>query len=132
MRKAIAAAGVHAAAGAYSHAVEVGDLVLVSGQAPIDADGAVVRGDFATQARAAFGNLARVLEAAGCSLDDVQRVGVFLTDLADFARLNEVMAELFTAPFPARTTVPVALPDFAIEVDAIAVRRRPRGGAGIE
>lgn len=123
MRSAVTGAGVHAAAGAYSHAVSAGELVFVSGQAPIDASGEIVVGDFATQARAAFDNLERVLGAAGLGLDDVQRVGVFLTDLADFATLNEVMRERFREPFPARTTVPVELPDFRIEVDAIAVRR---------
>jgi 2-iminobutanoate/2-iminopropanoate deaminase len=124
MRSAVTVAGVHSAAGAYSHAVMTDELVFVSGQAPIDRHGEIVQGDFAIQAHAAFGNLAQVLEAAGSGLDDVVRVGVFLADLADFPTLNEVMRERFAEPFPARTTVPVDLPDFRIEVDAIAVRRR--------
>jgi reactive intermediate/imine deaminase len=125
MRRAVAGVDLPVVAGAYSPGVTAGELVFVSGQAPIDADGRIVTGDFVTQARVAFGNLAAILSAAGIGLSDVQRLGVYLADLGDFAELNELMIELFEAPLPARTTVPVDLPGFLIEVDAIAVR--PRG-----
>jgi reactive intermediate/imine deaminase len=112
-----------AAVGPYSQAVRVGDLVLCSGQIPLDpVAGTIVEGDFAVQARRVLENLAEVLVAAGCSMADVVRTTIYLVDLADFAALNEIYAGYFQAPFPARSTVQVsALPRGArIEIDAIA------------
>jgi reactive intermediate/imine deaminase len=113
-----------AAIGPYSQAVRAGNIVFFSGQVPIDpATGDLVGGDIAAQARRAFDNLKAVCEAAGGSFDDVVRVGLYLTDLGQFAQVNAVMAEYFTAPYPARSTIEVsALPrGAAFEVDAVMV-----------
>ena len=113
-----------AAIGPYSQAVRRGDTVYLSGQIPLDPDtGLLVEGDIDAQARRAFDNLRAVCEAAGGTLDDVVRLGLYLTDLDQFARINQVMSEYFDAPFPARSTIGVAsLPRGArFEVDAILV-----------
>jgi reactive intermediate/imine deaminase len=111
-----------AAIGPYSQAVQRGSMVFLSGQIPLDpSSGLIVEGDIEVQARRAFDNLRAVCEAAGGTLDDVVRLGLYLTDLGQFAQVNQVMAEYFTAPFPARSTIGVAsLPRGAqFEVDAI-------------
>ncbi|MFT3898285.1 MAG: RidA family protein [Thermomonas sp.] len=113
-----------AAIGPYSQAVRAGDTVYLSGQIPLDpATGNLVEGDIATQARRAFDNLKAVCEAAGGSLGDVVRVGLYLVDLGQFGEVNAVMAEYFESPYPARSTVEVsALPKGAVfEVDAVMV-----------
>ncbi|PJK08687.1 reactive intermediate/imine deaminase [Lysobacteraceae bacterium NML95-0200] len=113
-----------AAIGPYSQAVKSGQMVFLSGQIPLDpATGEVVAGDIEAQARRAFDNLKAVCEAAGGSLADIQRLGLYLTDLSQFAKVNAVMAEYFSAPFPARSTIEVsALPKGVLfEVDAILV-----------
>jgi reactive intermediate/imine deaminase len=114
-----------AAIGPYSQAVRSGDTVYLSGQIPLDpATGQLVEGDISTQARRAFDNLKAVCAAAGGSLDDVVRIGLYLIDLGQFAQVNAVMAEYFASPYPARSTVQVsALPRGAVfEVDAVMVR----------
>lgn len=111
-----------AAIGPYSQAVKVGETVYLSGQIPLQPDTMeMVTGDIAEQARQVFANLAAVADAAGGSLDDAVKVNISLTDLADFARVNEVMAGVFKEPFPARACVQVAaLPRGAmIEVEVI-------------
>lgn len=113
-----------AAIGPYSQAVRAGNTVYFSGQIALDpASGQVVDGGIEVQARRAFDNLKAVCAAAGGSLDDVVRVGLYLTDLGEFAAVNAVMAEYFSAPYPARSTVEVsALPKgVAFEVDAVMV-----------
>ena len=113
-----------AAIGPYSQAVRRGDTVYLSGQIPLDPNtGLLVEGDIEAQARRAFDNLRAVCEAAGGSLDDVVRLGLYLTDLDQFARVNAVMSDYFEAPFPARSTIGVAsLPRGAqFEVDAVLV-----------
>ena len=113
-----------AAIGPYSQAVRRGDTVYLSGQIPLDPNtGLLVEGDIEAQARRAFDNLRAVCEAAGGSLDDVVRLGLYLTDLDQFARVNAVMSDNFEAPFPARSTIGVAsLPRGAqFEVDAVLV-----------
>ena len=113
-----------AAIGPYSQAVRRGDTVYLSGQIPLDPDtGLLVEGDIEAQARRAFDNLRAVCEAAGGSLDEVVRLGLYLTDLDQFARVNAVMSDYFEAPFPARSTIGVAsLPRGAqSEVDAVLV-----------
>ena len=115
-----------AAIGPYSQAVRAGDTVYLSGQTPLDpATGVLVAGDIRAQARRAFDNLQAVCEAAGGSFDDIVRVGLYLTDLGQFAQVNAVMAEYFETPYPARSTVEVpALPKGAqFEVDAVMVLR---------
>jgi reactive intermediate/imine deaminase len=113
-----------AAIGPYSQAVRNGQTVYLSGQIPLDpATGVLVTGDIAAQSRRAFDNLKAVCEAAGGSLDAVVRIGLYVTDLADFAAVNGVMSDYFSKPFPARSTIQVsALPKGAVvEVDAIMV-----------
>lgn len=113
-----------AAIGPYSQAVRSGDTVYFSGQIPLDpATGEIVPGDITAQARQAFDNLKAVAEAAGGSLAQVARLGLYLTDLGQFAAVNAVMQEYFSAPFPARSTIEVSgLPKGAgFEVDAVMV-----------
>jgi reactive intermediate/imine deaminase len=113
-----------AAIGPYSQAVRAGNTVYCSGQIPLDpATGSLVEGDIAIQARRAFDNLKAVCEAAGGGFGDVVRLGLYLNDLAQFAAVNAVMAEYFSAPYPARSTIEVpALPKgAAFEVDAVMV-----------
>ena len=123
-REPINTARAPAAIGPYSQAVRRGDSVYRSGQIPLDPNsGLLVEGDIDAQARRAFDNLKAVCEAAGGSLDDVVRLGLYLTDLGQFAAVNAVMADYFDAPYPARSTIGVAsLPRGAeFEVDAIMV-----------
>lgn len=125
-RQAIHSDQAPAAIGPYSQATRAGDTVYFSGQIPLDpATGELVGGDIAAQARRAFDNLAAVCAAAGGTLDDIARVGLYLTDLGQFAQVNAVMAEYFQAPYPARSTIGVsALPKgAAFEVDAVMVLR---------
>lgn len=113
-----------AAIGPYSQAVRAGNTVYFSGQIPLcPATGNMVDGDIALQARQVFVNLKAVAEAAGGSLEKIVRIGIYVTNLGHFATVNEIMAEYFSAPFPARSTIEVsALPKLAaIEVDAIMV-----------
>ena len=111
-----------AAIGPYSQAVRAGEFVFLSGQIPLDpATGELVGGDIDAQIAQVFANLEAVVRAAGGSLDDLVRLGVFLTDLGDFPRINAAMESRFTAPFPARAAIGVAaLPKgAAVEVDGI-------------
>jgi 2-iminobutanoate/2-iminopropanoate deaminase len=106
--------------GPYSQAVVAGDTVYLAGAIPSLPDGTRVTGSFAEQAHAAFKNLAACAEAAGGSLDQAVRVGVYLRDFADFAEMNEIFAQYLKGDNPpVRTTLPVALEGFDIEVDAI-------------
>jgi reactive intermediate/imine deaminase len=113
-----------AAIGPYSQAVRSGATVYLSGQIPLDpATMQLVEGDIATQTRRVFDNLRAVCEAAGGSLAQIARIGIYLTDLGHFAQVNAVMQDYFETPFPARSTIGVAsLPRGAqVEVDAILV-----------
>jgi reactive intermediate/imine deaminase len=113
-----------AAIGPYSQAIRAGDTVYLSGQIPLDpATMQLVTGDVRAEIRRVFDNLAAVAGAAGGSLADVVRITVYLTDLKHFALVNEIMAEYFTAPYPARAAIGVvALPRGAnVEVDGILV-----------
>jgi 2-iminobutanoate/2-iminopropanoate deaminase len=106
--------------GPFSQAVVAGDHVYLAGAVPVLPDGTWVKGSFAEQARAAFTNLARVAEAAGADLSQAVRVGVYLRDFADFPTMNEIYLQFFDPEsLPVRTTIPVALSGFDIEVDAI-------------
>jgi reactive intermediate/imine deaminase len=113
-----------AAIGPYSQAVRAGQMVFFSGQVPLDpATGNLAEGDIAAQARQAFDNLKAVCAASGGAMDDIVRVGLYLTDLSQFAAVNAVMADYFSQPYPARSTIEVsALPRGAVfEVDAVMV-----------
>ncbi|WP_219416289.1 RidA family protein [Pseudonocardia nigra] len=105
--------------GPYAQATVAGDFVYLAGATPKRPDGSLVEGSFAEQARAVFDNLAAVAQAAGARLDQAVRVGVYLRDMADFPEMNAIFEEYFPEPRPARTTVPVDLPGFPIEVDAV-------------
>jgi 2-iminobutanoate/2-iminopropanoate deaminase len=111
------------AIGPYSHGIDTGSLVFCSGQTPLDpTTGELRTGGVGAQTDQCFDNLFAVLESGGLGPDDVMKVNVFLTDMADFAAMNEVYATRFHEPFPARTTVAVAgLPlGAAIEIELIA------------
>ena len=111
------------AIGPYSQAVRVGNTIYFSGQTPLDpATGVLVEGDIAAQARRVFENLKAVATAAGIGFDKVARVGIYLTDLGNFAAVNAVMAEYFKEPYPARSTIEVkGLPRASqVEIDMIA------------
>jgi len=113
-----------AAIGTYSQAVRAGDTVYVSGQIPLDpATGELVDGDIAAQITRVFDNLKAVAEGAGLSLQNAVKITVYLTDLANFVTVNEIMARYFEQPYPARAALGVAsLPKGAeVEADAILV-----------
>jgi len=112
------------AIGPYSQAVRAGTTVYLSGQIPLDpATGELVTGDITVQTQRVFENLRAVCEAAGGSLAKLVRVGIYLTDLANFQAVNAVMAEFCKEPYPARSTVEVSgLPRGAeVEIDAVLV-----------
>ena len=120
----IATASAPAAIGPYSQAVRAGNTVYLSGQIALDpASGQLVEGGFDAQVEQAFRNLKAVAQAAGGSLSDVVKLTLFLTDLAQFPRVNEIMQTFFESPYPARSTVGVlSLPRGALfEVEAIMV-----------
>lgn len=123
-REIIKADQAPAAIGAYSQAVKVGDTVYLSGQIPLDpASMQLVEGGMEAQIRRVFENLAAVAHASGGSLADTVKLNVFLTDLSHFALLNQIMAEYFREPYPARAAIGVAaLPRGAqVEMDAVLV-----------
>ena len=116
-----------AAIGPYSQAVAVQsrELVFCSGQIPLDpATGNVVDGDIGAQTTRVLENVAAVLHAAGCSFADIVKTTIFLADLQDFAKVNELYAQRFSGDFPARSTVQVArLPrDVKVEIEVIAAK----------
>ena len=121
-RQIISTPDAPAAIGPYSQAVKVGGTVYMSGQIPLDpATMQLVSGDIDEEIRRVFDNLKAVAIAAGGSLNDAVKVNVFLTDLANFVRVNEIMATYFQQPYPARAAVGVAaLPRGArVEIEAI-------------
>lgn len=112
-----------AAIGPYSQAVRAGNLLLLSGQIPLDpTTGKMIEGGIEAQTRQVMLNLQAVLQAAGVSTDAVVKTTIYLTDMGDFQVVNEIYSQYFNAPFPARATVEVAdLPRGAqVEIDAIA------------
>ena len=123
MRTAIETDGAPAATGPYSQAIQVGRLLFVSGQVPLDpVTGDLVASDVTTQTHRVMRNLAAILDASGASFDDVVRTTVFLSDLGDYSAMNEAYATYFRPPAPARSTIEVArLPkDAQVEIDVIA------------
>lgn len=110
------------AIGTYSQAIKIGDTVYLSGQIPLVPETMeVVEGDFSEHVRQVFRNVTAIVEASGGTLEDFVKINVFLTDLSNFATVNEVMAEFFQEPYPARAAIGVAaLPKgVAVEVDGI-------------
>ena len=123
MNKAIHTDNAPAAIGPYSQAVRWGDVVYVSGQLPIDpATGAFAGEDIAAQTRQSLTNIKNILAAEGLDMSHVVKTTVMLKDIADFGAMNEVYAEFFTAPYPARAAYQVAaLPrDARVEIECVA------------
>ena len=109
------------AIGPYSQAVKVGNTVWISGQIPlIPGSMELVTGDITAQATQVFNNLAAVAEASGGNLNKAVKINISLTDLADFAAVNEVMASFFQAPYPARACVQVAALPKAVDIEVEA------------
>ena len=114
-----------AAIGPYSQAIQAGNTIYVSGQLPIDpATGAFAGNDITAQTRQSLTNMKNILNQAGADMCDVVKTTVLLADIADFAAMNAVYAEFFTAPFPARAAFQVAcLPKNAlVEIECVAVK----------
>ena len=125
MKEIISTTGAPGAIGPYSQAVKAGDLLFVSGQLPIDpATGAFAGDDIAAQTRQSLTNVKNIVEAAGMTMADVVRVGVFLQDMEHFGAMNAVYGEFFTGDCPARAAVQVAhLPkDALVEIEAVACK----------
>jgi len=122
-RTIISTASAPAAIGTYSQAVRVGDTVYLSGQIGLDPATMEMVEGFEAQTERVFDNLKAVAEAAGCSLADAVKLTIYLTDLSNFAKVNEIMARYFQQPYPARAAVGVReLPKGAlVEADAILV-----------
>lgn len=127
MKQAVATTHAPAAIGPYSQAIVSGDMIFTSGQIPLDpASGELVQGDIQAQTRQVFSNLREVLKEAGASLDDAVKVNVYMTDLKDFAALNEVYATFFTQPYPARSCVEVSSLPKGAQVEIEIVARKPQ------
>jgi 2-iminobutanoate/2-iminopropanoate deaminase len=124
-KQAIHSDAAPAAIGPYSQAIRAGDTVYLSGQIGLDPATGTLREGTDAQARQVFENLRALAQAAGGSLDDIVKTTLLLVDMADFARVNEIMASFFAKPYPARATYQVAaLPRGArIEVEAVLVLR---------
>lgn len=122
MKKIISTPKAPAAIGPYSQAIEVNDLLFTSGVIPIvPSTGELVEGDIEAQAEQAIGNLAALIEAAGAKIENTIKTTVFIKNMDDFTKVNEIYAKYFTTDFPARSCVEVArLPkDVLIEIEAI-------------
>ena len=123
--KALSTTAAPAAIGPYSQAIMAGDTVYVSGQLPINpSTGEFAEGGIKEQARQSLNNITNILAEAGMTMQQVVKVTVLMTDMSDFAAVNEVYAEFFSAPYPARSAFAVAaLPKGgAIEIEAVAVK----------
>lgn len=121
-KQAIHSERAPAAVGPYSQAVRHGDIVFLSGQIPLDpATMQLVKGDISDQVHRVFRNLRAVCEAAGGGLDDIVKLNVYLTDLGNFATVNEIMQTYFAEPYPARAAIGVAALPLGAEVEMEAV-----------
>ena len=123
MKQVIHTDSAPAAIGPYSQAIQVGQMLFTSGQVPIDPEtGAIVEGGIQEQARQSLNNIKAILNAAGTNMGAVVKTTVFLQDMNDFAAMNEVYAQFFQEPYPARSAVQVGrLPkDALVEIEAIA------------
>ncbi len=123
-REAVSTPNAPAAIGPYSQAIKAGGMLFLSGQVPLDPKtGALVAGGIVEQTHQVFKNIGEILKAAGASFDHVVSAGVFLADMNDFSKMNEIYATYFSSPAPARATVQVArLPkDCLVEIQVTAV-----------
>ncbi len=134
MKKIISTTDAPAAVGPYSQAVRIGNFVFCSGQIPLDPKtGQIIGGDITNQARRVMENIGAVLRAEGLAFENIVKATIFLTDLADFQKVNELYGSYFKSDPPARSTVQVAaLPKSAqIEIEIIAAAN-PSGGKSID
>ncbi len=124
MKKKIQTKKAPGAIGPYSQAIEAGNMIYISGQIPLDPGTMELVEGEENQIRQVFTNISAICEEADCSINDIVKLNVSLQDLSIFSLVNEVMAELFTEPYPARAALQVArLPlDSLIEVEAIIVK----------
>ena len=124
VREAVSTPDAPAAIGPYSQAIKAGGMLFLSGQIPIDPQtGSLVAGGIEAQTHQVFRNIGEILKAGGATFDNVVSAGVFLADMNDFGKMNEVYATYFSSPAPARATVQVArLPkDCLVEIQVTAV-----------
>jgi 2-iminobutanoate/2-iminopropanoate deaminase len=120
--KAISTNQAPKAIGPYSQGITVGHTLYVSGQLPINpADGKIIDADIAERAAQVFRNISAIIESAGGSLKDVVKVTLFLTDMADFQRVNEIYSQFFQSPYPARSAVQVAALPLGSNIEAEAI-----------
>jgi reactive intermediate/imine deaminase len=118
----VASENAPSAIGTYSQAIRSGDLLFMSGQIPlVPATMEIVDGDFEARARQVFENLRAVAEAAGGNLDQIVKLTIYLTDLGNFATVNSVMEDYFTAPYPARAALGVASLPKGVDIEAEAI-----------
>lgn len=123
-RKAFTAEGA-VSVGPYSHAVESGEIIYLSGQTPIESQtGKFIEGDIVAQTEQCFKNLFDVLKAAGLTPDNVEKVNVFLINMDNFMAMNKVYAKQFSTPYPARTTLGVAALPLGAQVEIEMIARR--------
>ena len=106
-------------AGTYSQAIVAGGFLFIAGQGPFDLAGVKTPDTFRNETLMTLRNLENVARSAGTSIQHAVRLGVYLSDMNNFKEMNEIFVEYFTPPYPARTTIPVALRGFQIEIDAI-------------
>ncbi len=126
MRKVVRTTDAPRPRGVYSQAIVDGDFVFVAGQGSINpVTNELDLGDIRSETRRTLKNIQAILEASGCTLKDIVRIGVFLADLKDFDAMNDVFRQFFPEDPPARTTVGCELPRIKIEIDCIARRRKP-------
>jgi reactive intermediate/imine deaminase len=127
-KKEIRSTNAPAPAGPYSQALICGNLVFLSGQRPVCPQTGSISNNLQEQTRQVLLNLQSVLAEAGLSLQDVVRTNVYLSDIANFAAMNEVYQEFFSEPYPVRTTVGAQLRGIMVEIDAIAVKNSMKCG----
>ncbi len=123
MKEVIMSSKAPKAIGPYSHANKAGNMVFISGQIPLTADGTIIDESIEAQAKQCLENVKSIVEEAGGTLSNIVKTTIFVTDLGNFAKVNEVYATYFTQNHPARTTVEISkLPlGVGIEIEAIAV-----------
>ena len=122
MRKAIQTSQASTGDGPYSQGIIAGDFVYVSGQGPLDPQtGDIIGSTIEEQTELTLANIQNILEAAGCTMEDVVKINVFLASLKDFERFNSVYVQFFNQPMPARTCVEAGLGNIMVEIDAIAL-----------
>ncbi len=123
MKEVIMSSKAPKAIGPYSHANKAGNMVFISGQIPLTADGTLIDESIEAQAKQCLENVKSIIEEAGGTLENIVKTTIFVTDLGNFAKVNEVYATFFTQNHPARTTVEISkLPlGVGIEIEAIAV-----------